>query len=145
MKLRGCSYGVELAQLDGLARLGEISPSLRNSYKNIMGSHEKHASPPRWDLTWFCRDPTKAKWKFFVWTRVSGPARQGGIEIYLISFVLFFRSWLNNIRTFVHAEHGFTSQFIIKTSWSKNQRRNELCDWTETEDSIWTWDKNHLT
>ena len=39
--LRGCSYGGELAQLGGLARLVEISPSLRNSYKNIMCSYEK--------------------------------------------------------------------------------------------------------
>ena len=34
-QLRGCSYGGELARLGGPARLGEISPSLRNSYKNI--------------------------------------------------------------------------------------------------------------
>ena len=53
---RGCSYGGELARLGGLARLGEISPFLRNSYKNIMCSYEKWASPPRWHLTWFCRD-----------------------------------------------------------------------------------------
>ena len=33
--LRGCSYGDELAWLGGLAQLDEISPSLRNSYKNI--------------------------------------------------------------------------------------------------------------
>ena len=33
--LRGYSYGGELARLGRLARLGEISPSLRNSYKNI--------------------------------------------------------------------------------------------------------------
>ena len=39
--LRGCSQRGELAQLGGLARLGEISPSLRNSYKNIMCSFEK--------------------------------------------------------------------------------------------------------
>ena len=30
--LKGCSYGGELAQLGELARLDEISPSLRNSY-----------------------------------------------------------------------------------------------------------------
>ena len=56
--LRACSYGGELARLSGLARLSEISPSLRNSYKNIMYSYEKWASPPRWDVTCFCRDPT---------------------------------------------------------------------------------------
>ena len=39
--LRGCSYGGELARLGGLARLSEISPSLRKSYKNIMCSYEK--------------------------------------------------------------------------------------------------------
>ena len=39
--LKGCSYGGELARLGGLARLGEISPSLKNSYENIMCSHEK--------------------------------------------------------------------------------------------------------
>ena len=39
--LRGCSYGGELARLGGLARLGEISPSLKNSYKYIMGSYKK--------------------------------------------------------------------------------------------------------
>ena len=33
--------------LRGLARLGEISPSLRNSNKDIMCSYEKQASPPR--------------------------------------------------------------------------------------------------
>ena len=53
--LRGCSYGGELARLGGLARLSEISPS---SYKNITCSYEKWASPPKWDLTWFCWDPT---------------------------------------------------------------------------------------
>ena len=39
--LRGCSYGGELARLGGLARLGEISRSLRNSYKNKMCSYKK--------------------------------------------------------------------------------------------------------
>ena len=38
---RSCSYGGWLIQLGGLARLGEISPSLWNSYKNIMCSYEK--------------------------------------------------------------------------------------------------------
>ena len=56
--LRGYSYGGELARLSGLARLSEISPSLRNSYKNIMCSYKTWASPPRWDLTWFYQDPT---------------------------------------------------------------------------------------
>ena len=55
---RGCSYGAELARLGGLARLSEILPSLRNSYKNIKCSYKKWASPPGWDLTWFCQDPT---------------------------------------------------------------------------------------
>ena len=32
---RGSSYGGKLARLGGLARLGEITPSLRNSSKNI--------------------------------------------------------------------------------------------------------------
>ena len=54
--VRGCSYGGELARLSGLAHLGEISPSLRNSYKNMMCSYEKWTGPPRWDLIWFCRD-----------------------------------------------------------------------------------------
>ena len=31
--VRGCSYGGELARLSGLAHLGEISLSLRNSYE----------------------------------------------------------------------------------------------------------------
>ena len=35
ISIMGCSYEGELARLGGLARLGEISPSLRNSYKNI--------------------------------------------------------------------------------------------------------------
>ena len=39
--LRGCSYGGELARLGGLARVSEISPSLRNFYKNIKCSYEK--------------------------------------------------------------------------------------------------------
>ena len=51
--LKGYSYGGEQARLGGLARLGEISPSLRNSYKNIMCSYKNWASPPRWDLTLF--------------------------------------------------------------------------------------------
>ena len=54
--LRGCSYGGELARLSELAHLGEISPSLRNSYKNIMCSYEKWTGPPKWDFIWFCRD-----------------------------------------------------------------------------------------
>ena len=41
LRLRGCSYGGELAWLGGLARLGEISPSFRNSYENITCSYEK--------------------------------------------------------------------------------------------------------
>ena len=45
--IRSCSYGGELARLGRLARLGEISPSLRNSYKNVMCSYEKQANPPR--------------------------------------------------------------------------------------------------
>ena len=45
-------------RLGELANLGKISPSLRNSYENIMCSFEKWASPPLWNLTWFCRDPT---------------------------------------------------------------------------------------
>ena len=56
--LRGWSYKGELARLSGLAHLGEISPCLRNFFKNIKLSYEKWASPPRWDITWFCRDPT---------------------------------------------------------------------------------------
>ena len=39
--LRGCSYGGELARLDELAHLGEISSSLINSHKDIMYSYEK--------------------------------------------------------------------------------------------------------
>ena len=39
--LRGCLYGGELTRLVGLAHLGEISRSLRNSYKNVVYSHEK--------------------------------------------------------------------------------------------------------
>ena len=31
----GCSYGGELVRLGRLARLSEMSPFLRNSYKNI--------------------------------------------------------------------------------------------------------------
>ena len=34
--LRGCLYGGELVQLGGLAHLGEISPSLRNSNENML-------------------------------------------------------------------------------------------------------------
>ena len=97
--LRGCSYGGELARLGRLAHLGEISTSLRNSYKNIICSYEKWDSLPRWDLTWFCRDPTKMGWKFSIWTHVSGLARNSRTEFSWISF--FFRCWLNNIRTFV--------------------------------------------
>ena len=38
---RGFSYGGELAQLGGLAHLGEISPSLRNYHKNMLCSFKK--------------------------------------------------------------------------------------------------------
>ena len=37
---------VSWPELGGLARLGEISPFLRNSYKSMMGSYEKRASLP---------------------------------------------------------------------------------------------------
>ena len=37
--LRGCSCGGKLVRLGGLARLGEISPTLRNTSKNIMSIH----------------------------------------------------------------------------------------------------------
>ena len=40
-RVRGFSYGGELARLGGLIRLSEISPSLRSSYKDIMCSYEK--------------------------------------------------------------------------------------------------------
>ena len=70
----GAVYGGELTRSGGLACLGEISPSLRNSFKN-MSSYEKRSNPPRWDLAWFCRDPTQVRWKFPIWTRASGPTR----------------------------------------------------------------------
>ena len=35
LSLRCCSYGSELSRLGGLARLGEISPFLRNSLKKL--------------------------------------------------------------------------------------------------------------
>ena len=89
--LRGCLYGGELVQLGRLACPGEISPSLTNSYKNIMCLYEKWACLLMWDLTWFCRDPTWVRWKSSTWTHGSGSARQGGIEVSFISFVLLFR------------------------------------------------------
>ena len=61
---RGCSYGGQLVRLGGLFHLGEISPSFRNSYKNMCsylpGSHladmkifhmntRKRANPARKD------------------------------------------------------------------------------------------------
>ena len=45
--LKGYLYWGELAQLGGLACLSEISPSLRNSYKNVMCSYE--SEPARLD------------------------------------------------------------------------------------------------
>ena len=39
--VRSCSCGGELARLGGLAHLGEISLSLRNSYENTMYLYEK--------------------------------------------------------------------------------------------------------
>ena len=60
--------------------LFSLRVSLRNSYKHIMCSYEKWASPPKWDLTWFCRDPTWVRWKFSLWLRTNRSARQGGIE-----------------------------------------------------------------
>ena len=54
-EIRGCSYGGEVTWLGGLAYLSKVLPSSRNSYKNVMFSYEKWASPPRWDLTWFYR------------------------------------------------------------------------------------------
>ena len=50
IRLRGYSYGIAQTRLSGLAHLGEVSRSLRNSYKNMMCSYEKWARPPRWDL-----------------------------------------------------------------------------------------------
>ena len=75
----------------------------------------------------------------FPYEHAGGPARWGEIEFSLISFVLFFKCYLNNIRTFV-LHDGFAPLFI----WLNNLF-NKLFDWTEIEDSIWTWDKNHLT
>ena len=72
---RFCLSGGELAPSAGLTRLGEISPSLRNSCKNIMCSYGKWARPPRWDIAWFCRDPLQARWKCSISTRASGSAR----------------------------------------------------------------------
>ena len=39
--LTSCLYGGELARLGGLAHLGEILPSLRNSFKNRMCSYDR--------------------------------------------------------------------------------------------------------
>ena len=91
IRVRGSSYGGELVRFDRLAHLSEISSSLRNSYKNIMCSYEKWASQPKLDITSFCQDPTKVRWKFSKWTRTSGPTQQGGIEFWLITFGFFFR------------------------------------------------------
>ena len=54
---RGCLKTGKLARLGRLVHLGEISPSLTNSFKNTLCSYEKWASPPRWDSNWFCWDP----------------------------------------------------------------------------------------
>ena len=40
-RLYGCLYRGDLAQLGGMAQLGEILPSLRNSYKGMICSYEK--------------------------------------------------------------------------------------------------------
>ena len=66
---RGCSCERELARLDGLPHLGEISICFRNSYKSTMCSYEKWASRPKWDLTWFSVDLTRKTPRF------SSPAR----------------------------------------------------------------------
>ena len=42
----GRSYGGDLARLGWPAHLSEISPSLRQSYKNVMCSYEKSGSLP---------------------------------------------------------------------------------------------------
>ena len=47
VRIRSCSYGGDLVRLGGLAHLGQISPSLRNSFKRIMCSYEEWASPSR--------------------------------------------------------------------------------------------------
>ena len=90
-RIRGCSYGGELAGLGRLARLREISPCLHNSYKNInvfiwKGSQpalvRSHLILPRSHL---CE-----KKIFYMKTR-KWPARQGGKEFSWIGFVLFFK------------------------------------------------------
>ena len=58
-QVRGFSFGGELTQLGGLARLGGTSPSLRNSYENIMYSYEKWGRLPMWDLTSFAGIPPR--------------------------------------------------------------------------------------
>ena len=122
--LTSCLYGGELARLGGLAHLGEILPSLRNSFKNRMCSYDRWARLPRWDRTWLCRDPTEIDENFPYEHAQVGPwdslARW---DTFLISFV-FFQYQLNNIKTFVLHEwlylllyfvfHGFKSLFIVK-------------------------------
>ena len=43
--IRGYSYVSELAWLGGMTHLGEIIPSLKKSYKIIVWSYQKWASP----------------------------------------------------------------------------------------------------
>ena len=85
--------------------------SFKKSYKNTICSYEKWASPARWDLTWFCRDSTYVRWKFFIRTRASGPAWQSAIEFSLISFV-FFQMLIKEVR-YNCSVHRSTHLFII--------------------------------
>ena len=89
--LKGCLYEGELARLGGLAHLGDISPSLRNSYKNMMCSYEKLTSPRlggiSLDFTWI---PLRCDENFpYEHAHLANPARWDRVflmRMYMICF-----------------------------------------------------------
>ena len=87
--LRGCSYGDELARLGGLACLGEISPSLRNSSKNIMSIHMRN-EPARLgeiSLDFAVIPPRRDKNFPYEHTQVGQPARRDRVLFSQLCFV----------------------------------------------------------
>ena len=87
--LRGCSYGDELARLGGLACLGEISPSLRNSSKYIMSIHMRN-EPARLgeiSLDFAVIPPRRDKNFPYEHTQVGQPARRDRVLFSQLCFV----------------------------------------------------------
>ena len=114
----GCSYGGELVRLGRLARLSEMSPFLRNSYKNIKMFKWEASQPAEVRSHLILPRSHLGEMKIFHMNtrKWASPARRYKVVFNHPCFV---------IRTFV-LHDGFTSMFICKNYLIKQSFSSDI-------------------